>query len=495
MKSFEPTRLGINKLFFLTLLVIGIPWFLICTRWGFDEIHEGQLLLSVKSIESGLTIHRDFFEYKGLLSPLFYSFFHPDSMPLVLTLRLITSLLIFSSAILAFFYVKRFSTSWAFTLGIAWILLSPPVMLWSSKPWPNKVLIDPGVLTTFIVVLCIFLISNEGNGTLKLQFSTKHVMVAFAILLGLLPWNRIQNLFFSVGAALLVLTSSKFAKRAKVKFFTLYVFSLIFPLLYLNQKQALGAWYQQIIKTPINLGSQSSPMVQMTPWQILTTGFTFLFLALTFLTLCITISRLRSIFFGKSLPLSFISTAILAIIACYFALRYQIDPELNNSPKNWSLLAIQWLPLGFWHLTAILGVFLVSAGTMRFLYLKVVRAKVIQPWLDSFEIKLVFLACINSLLFIYPNVGNLWTSALPISIFVLKILHLKSLESNKVTRQMLFSNSVGKSAQILLLSLSVLGLGLIPVANSRCHLSYCFLYTRTEKYIHSLSVWIIGFPR
>jgi hypothetical protein len=242
--------------------------------------------------------------------------------------------------------------------------------------------------------------------------------------------------------------------------------------LYLNQKQVLGAWYQQIIKTPINLGSQSSPMVQMTPWQILTTGFTFLFLALTFLTLCITISRLRSIFFGKSLPLSFISTAILAIIACYFALRYQIDPELNNSPKNWSLLAIQWLPLGFWHLTAILGVFLVSAGTMRFLYLKVVRAKVIQPWLDSFEIKLVFLACINSLLFIYPNVGNLWTSALPISIFVLKILHLKSLESNKVTRQMLFSNSVGKSAQILLLSLSVLGLGLIPVANSSMDLKF-----------------------
>jgi hypothetical protein len=110
------------------------------------------------------------------------------------------------------------------------------------------------------------------------------------------------------------------------------------------------------------------------------------------------------------------------------ALTRDINADLNNAPRNWLLIFAQWLPFSIWHFFVLCSVAIFLTFFFANVYCLIFASK--PNFCVSFtkELKMLFSAAICSVAFLYPNVGNLWSMSLPISLFVIRYFETKKEE-------------------------------------------------------------------
>ena len=461
-----------ENLFYISFAFVFFLWIFFVSRWGYDEIHEGQVLLSIKAFNNNLIVHRDFFEYKGLLFPYLVSFLQLQALPLVLHARLVTIILIFSSAFIAYLYLKRVSSNWKNILPIAWLLVSPPIMAWSSKPWPYQVLIDPNVLSVLMILLILALLSVDHRVRCQVTlFFWKYILAG--ILLGLLPWNRIQNLIFTVLILYFIIRTDSVAKTLKLVILISSAISMLAPLVVLWINDALDAWWSQIFMIPRVVAESKSNMVIMSLNQFYTTFIKFILFSLVLLlvvSIYFFVSKAMKsnlgIFLLNCLSLIFISIVGVA------ALTNNVNPDLNNSPSNWLIIFAQWFPFSIWHFFVVFSIALFFKVIVANIYKRLVSSQASVADTLTEELKRLLFAAICSVAFLYPNVGNLWSVSLPISLFVIRYLEIRIAERQTWSSQGLVLMSWEMKMRRIVSLIALSAIAFLPIANSQMRLNF-----------------------
>jgi hypothetical protein len=315
-------------------------------------------------------------------------------------------------------------------------------------------------------------VTSEQN-YIKKKSDIQPRLISAGLLLGLLPWNRVQNMFFVLLILLLVIKHKDFSHKSKAIFSSLCIITLLIPLLFLLHNNALNSWWEQIILTPRKLLQTQDTMVAMSFQQFMTTLIKFVIFSFVLTILLFVYSRLNKVTRERSLK--FLVDALVLLTMTFlgiFSISRDVNPNLDNALSNWIIIVGQWLPFSIWHLVVILTI-IICVYIFLTIPLKIIRNQLRSSEFQlSFELQVLMATSISCIIFLYPNVGNLWAVSLPIGIFVIRYFeHLGfSIFTQRAVRTRY--DFFEKSLQRILCMTSISGLLLLPFANSNMNLDF-----------------------
>lgn len=421
---------------------------------GFDQIHEGVNIGSALGLRNGAMIHRDILEMKGILFSIFLAiadYVGPFSP--VLNMKLANVILLIYSSWFLYLLSRKYNDSFAKLAVLLWICVNPYVSNFTFDSLAGILFISNNNLTVAMILSSIYLYQLSFNYLSKQMFSN-FPLLGTLVLLGLMPWVRIQNLFFSVTFFVWILYAhieSKWYRFAAAIIFFLAVFA---PLFLLYFSGSLLFWFEQIFLYPIRLNSLHDSSTHI---PISTLVKTFVICGFFFCLFSIVVFALRKY---SNLAIALFSlVAISSVFSLVFSVRFPIDARKDDDPTNWVLIISSNWPLS-WSRSALFLLIICATFCLTRIFVwipnvffsRILHARKIS--LTSFskdfsELRTPnFLAGIQGAIFLYPNFGNLW-EVTPLLILFL-ISHLYYLNSSLILQ-------VTKLIAALLLGMSITG--------------------------------------
>lgn len=374
----------------------------------FDPVHEGVNVASAVAINNGLIIHRDILEMKGLLFPYLISFLTgSNSLATIFEFKIVNIMLISISAILLYLYIRKINEILARLFVILWLLCNPAIANYTFGSSHGVIMLSPNNLTVTLILLILYLFSLSKQVNNRFFYSI--ILFFISILSGLLPWVRIQNIFFVLGIFFYLI----FCQRRNIiqlfSILTLFITSLSLPLYYLNLRQAGREWFNQIVWNPWKLSKLQDSSVHIS-METLTKTLSICLFFLFIFSILVKLSWKSNVFFRFSLMFALLSSPL----ALWMSRTYQIRQDLHLNPLNWlTILSNNW-PNSWARALVLLTIFSVFYSLIKarkFLVKSIDQSReelVLNRYsFNHFEIPAT-LAGIQGILYLYPNFGNLW---------------------------------------------------------------------------------------
>lgn len=373
---------------------------------GFDFIHESVNIGSALALDNAIPVHKDAFEMKGLLYPVYLNLFLFKTS--VLLMKVANALLIALSSFLIYVIISPKNRILGLFSALLWLLSGPSLSNFTYGKLHGVLLISPNNLTVTLILFNILLMTSwHAHNGQKVTWK----LVFIAIVSGLLPWVRIQNIVFSVLIFATVIYNLK-KKEGKVAFFVFaYLSTMFFPLFYLLRASSISEWYKQVLLYPFQLSKIQDLATYTSPSNILKTLSICILYFLFFLVsmLAKRLSKLLTYFVFFIILLS-------APLSKVISAKALIDPSKDLDFRNWVVILANNWPVSWSRALVIVILFVLSAnfGLIVYRLTKVFRRSnklgsvlLSTIAIDSSKVPHL-LAGLQGLLFLYPNFGNLW---------------------------------------------------------------------------------------
>ena len=425
---------GISNRLSYFILAISIFLFIVpFANLGFDWIHEGVNVSSALGIKSGAIVHRDFIEMKGLLFPTYLALTTGfASFNSIVYIKFANVLLVALSAFLLYFICSYKIKRMGLTISLLWILSNPVTSNFVFGGPHGILFISPNLFTVTLILIILALETKSRNSGKTAQF---YFYLLIAILAGLLPWVRIQNLFFTLGIIVFIAFRAAPNAYKLLSTFTVFTLSLFSPLYYLHSSNADTDWLEQIVRIPLALSQLSDSSVYV-PLNI---GFKTMLVCLIFLFLYL----LAIYLIARKNNFKYFFSAFIILcfpVALWASSNYSIDSSKRFDLKNWLIIIASNLPLSLSRaaiflplLTFFLAFYKFTAQQSPRMGKEGTSDNSAKSRFDSYVPSL--LAGFQGLLYLYPNFGNLWeiTPLLFVSLtYFLGVTIAKYLESIRI---------------------------------------------------------------
>lgn len=384
------------------------------TDLGFDQIHEGINIGSALGLINGDVIHRDFIEMKGLVFPVYLMVASSFNVThAVLAMKYANILLIALSAIFTYVSTKDLNASLARIFVLLWLITNPITSNFTYHSINGTLMISANNLTVAVVLLIALLtycvLSKELAGRNQLL-----LIITIAILNGILPWIRVQNIFFAFVFCLWFAVTQKKRFLIVANFIFSLLLSLLTPFILLCYHGAAYSWAEQIFVFPFLLNRLGDSSTYI-PLSILSKTF---IVCLVYLFLFIFFSY-TLVFFRKFLFLPYAFLISLAPFALFLSNNFEIDEKKNLDLRNWLIILSNNWPNSWARSLIPLAFFAIITLAVNYLLNKTPRSTKLHLKFSNFN-------CLNfessfdkryfpfliaggqGLLYLYPNFGNLW---------------------------------------------------------------------------------------
>ena len=411
-------------LFFAAFSIFVFPFI----NLGFDQIHEGVNIGSALGLRNGAMIHRDILEMKGILFPTYLAiadYFGPFSP--VLNMKFANVLLLIISSWLLYLLTRKYNDTFAQISVLLWICVNPYVSNFTFNSLAGILFISNNNLTVAMLLTSIYLYRLSFNSSLKQVFSVS-ARTGTLILLGLMPWVRIQNLFFSISFFFWILFVCTKSKSSRIMATLIYFLAVFAPLFIIYSTGSMLFWFEQIFLYPIRLNSLHDASTYI---PLGTLVKTFIICGFFFCLFSMVVLILRKYSFLSKTLLFIVSTS--SILAFMFSVQFPIDARKNNDLKNWVLIISSNWPLS-WARSALFLLIICTFFYLSRFFVQIPnfiinqfsREKKISITLsskESVELRIPHtLAGIQGTIFLYPNFGNLWEVTPLLILFLISIL-------------------------------------------------------------------------
>jgi hypothetical protein len=429
-------RLTSSFRFFSILSISTIFYVLKVSTWGIDPLHEGVLIGTVFGIRFGQIPFVDMLEYKGLGFPFFINLILRGEFLTIHNIRILLILIASLCCVLAYFIMKRQGVPLAVPIIIIWFLSPPTISTLYSRPWPGIFLIDSNLLVVFFTLLAIN--AAQLLETSRTSSAKTIAYISLGTAIAILPWIRIQSLFFSFVTLTILGLTWKTMENTPRKIYSFFLAStligLFSPFLYLSYNSAVREWFQQIIILPQLMRENLSGASNWAPGQLTKTLFVYTFMSILFLM----VFSLYHLLSKLNVPdgATVLGFSAIFVFSSFFALTKLVDPSKSRDFNNWKILATQWWPqvFSFFSLLTSLLVLplflLVFVGRIfhsRRLMVSSRYSRNIEQVVDSLLPRglsslLIVAGTVNCLIYMFPNTGNLWTMSLLPMLFISRFL-------------------------------------------------------------------------
>lgn len=432
----------------LSYFFIFIFYASIVSGWSIDPLHEGASVATIYGLRYGQIPYKEMFEYKGMGFDFIVNLLLPGNLLSVQGIRIVTIVFTVGSAILSYFILKSYNLFLARILPIVWLLSVPAITNLYSRPWPFSLFIDSNSVIVFFFLVLILCLRQIKGPSKPRHLTLISSLTVFSV--SVLPWIRIQAIFFSLSVlAILSFHILKLKRKKENSFFNLpimvmcSVLGLAAPILYLVINSAFSSWYEQTFLMPQIMRAKRDTMVVWLPGQFIKTFGVYLIMCCAGFLIIALLGILRSRTRNSLIPISLMTVVLFGI--SLFGLNTEVDSSKNLDLRNWLVLISQWLPALFIYMAIFLTpIVLFKWGLEYCRKLPIFKLSLLQLTLtkrshaSSLPVSTqkkhlpelsLGLAATNSLLFLYPNFGNSWMSSLIPGIFV--VASMDSLISKK----------------------------------------------------------------
>lgn len=411
---------------------------------SFDYIHEGVNIASTLAIKNGQVVHRDILELKGIIFPYFMSFFSDHYSFSIVEFKVINVFLISVNAFLIYFLARLVDEILARLFVILWLLCNPAIANYTFGNSHGVLMLSPNNLSVALILLTVYLFVFMNQKS-RLPEDFRFLTIGFV--LGLLPWVRIQNVFFVLGIILFLVYSRRFPKARIFHFTAIFTVSISCPFVFLIFRHAVQDWFTQIFYFPWKLSQLDDAAVYISPNTLLKTFLVSLFF--TFLSILVVGIANYSALHKRMLIITLVSSGPLTL---WISHHFLIQEGLRFHPRNWTIiLSNNWPTAWARVLLVIVVIKLIVVGLMilrkglQGLPSKqdLVEKKILNNFgLGNFGFP-GLLAGIQAILFLYPNFGNLWEMTPLLILSVISIISTYKAKTVVVIKPLLGALAIG----------------------------------------------------